>query len=418
MDEQRKSESELVPALRFEGFTDPWEQRKLGEYLCVSAETNKAYEFSREDVLSVSGEYGVVNQVEFQGRSFAGANVSGYGILRTGDLVYTKSPLKTNPYGIIKANLGRSGIVSTLYATYKTKNEANPRFIDVYFSLNPRVNRYLYPLVNKGAKNDMKVSAENAIRGYVVFPSLTEQAEIGALFAKIDSLIALHQRKYEKLKTVKQSLLEKMFPKEGEDVPELRFEGFTEPWEQCKLGEIAHRVTRKNEEGASDLPLTISAQHGLVDQRDFFGSQVASRDMRGYYLLEKGEFAYNKSTSGDSPWGAVKRLARYEKGCLSTLYICFGLDVGDPSFLVTYYETNRWHKGIRLIAAEGARNHGLLNIAPRDFFETELTLPGEIEEQSRIGALFAKLDSLIALHQRELEILKNLKKALLEKMFV
>ena len=418
MDEQRKSESELVPALRFEGFTDPWEQRKLGEYLCVSAETNKAYEFSREDVLSVSGEYGVVNQVEFQGRSFAGANVSGYGILRTGDLVYTKSPLKTNPYGIIKANLGRSGIVSTLYATYKTKNEANPRFIDVYFSLNPRVNRYLYPLVNKGAKNDMKMSAENAIRGYVVFPSLTEQAEIGALFAKIDSLIALHQRKYEKLKTVKQSLLEKMFPKEGEDVPELRFEGFTDPWEQRKLGEIAHRVTRKNEEGASDLPLTISAQHGLVDQRDFIGSQVASRDMRGYYLLEKGEFAYNKSTSGDSPWGAVKRLARYEKGCLSTLYICFGLDVGDPSFLVTYYETNRWHKGIRLIAAEGARNHGLLNIAPRDFFETELTLPGEIEEQSRIGALFARLDSLIALHQRELEILKNLKKALLEKMFV
>ena len=232
-------------------------------------------------------------------------------------------------------------------------------------------------------------------------PRSGEQVRIGALFAKIDSLIALHQRTYEKLKTVKQSLLEKMFPKEGEDVPELRFEGFTDPWEQRKLGEIAHRVTRKNEEGASDLPLTISAQHGLVDQRDFFGSQVASRDMRGYYLLEKGEFAYNKSTSGDSPWGAVKRLARYEKGCLSTLYICFGLDVGDPSFLVTYYETNRWHKGIRLIAAEGARNHGLLNIAPRDFFETELTLPGEIEEQSRIGALFARLDSLIALHQRE-----------------
>ena len=139
--------------------------------------------------------------------------------------------------------------------------------------------------------------------------------------------------------------------------------------------------------------------------------------MRGYYLLEKGEFAYNKSTSGDSPWGAVKRLARYEKGCLSTLYICFGLDVGDPSFLVTYYETNRWHKGIRLIAAEGARNHGLLNIAPRDFFETELTLPGEIEEQSRIGALFARLDSLIALHQRKYEKLKTVKQSLLEKMF-
>ena len=184
-------------------------------------------------------------------------------------------------------------------------------------------------------------------------------------------------------------------------VPALRFEGFSDPWEQRRLGEIAHRVIRKNEEGVSDLPLTISAQLGLVDQRDFFSSQVASRDLRGYYLLKKGEFAYNKSTSGDSPWGAVKRLTRYEKGCLSTLYICFGLDEGDPAFLVTYYETNRWHKGIRMIAAEGARNHGLLNIAPIDFFETKLTLPSEIEEQSRIGLFFQKLDSLITLHQRE-----------------
>ena len=200
-------------------------------------------------------------------------------------------------------------------------------------------------------------------------------------------------------------------------VPALRFEGFSDPWEQRRLGEIAHRVIRKNEEGVSDLPLTISAQLGLVDQRDFFSSQVASRDLRGYYLLKKGEFAYNKSTSGDSPWGAVKRLTRYEKGCLSTLYICFGLDEGDPAFLVTYYETNRWHKGIRMIAAEGARNHGLLNIAPIDFFETKLTLPSEIEEQSRIGLFFQKLDSLITLHQRKVDKLKTVKQSLLEKMF-
>ena len=204
---------------------------------------------------------------------------------------------------------------------------------------------------------------------------------------------------------------------EKRNVPKLRFPGFTDSWEQRRLGEVAHRVTRKNEEGMSDLPLTISAQHGLVDQRDFFNSQVASRDMRGYYLLERGEFAYNKSTSSDSPWGAIKRLTEYEKGCLSTLYICFGLDEGDPDFLVTYYETSRWHRGIRMIAAEGARNHGLLNIAPGDFFETELTLPGKIEEQTAIGALFAKLDSLIALHQRELDHVKELKKGLLQKMF-
>ena len=123
--------------------------------------------------------------------------------------------------------------------------------------------------------------------------------------------------------------------------------------------------------------------------------------MSGYYLLKNGEFAYNKSTSGDNPWGAIKRLAKYEKGCLSTLYICFGLDQGDPDFLVTYYETNRWHGAVQMIAAEGARNHGLLNIAPDDFFETALTLPCSTEEQKQIGCFFTQLDSLITLHQRK-----------------
>ena len=137
-------------------------------------------------------------------------------------------------------------------------------------------------------------------------------------------------------------------------------------WEQRKLGDIAERVTRKNENNESDLPLTISAQHGLIDQRLFFNAQVASRDMSGYYLLRQGEFAYNKSTSADSPWGAIKRLTRYEKGCVSTLYICFALLNANPDYLVTYYETNRWHKAVQMIAAEGARNHGLLNIAPDD----------------------------------------------------
>ena len=166
------------------------------------------------------------------------------------------------------------------------------------------------------------------------------------------------------------------------------------------MGDIAHRITRKNE-GESDLPLTISAQYGLVDQRTFFNNQVASKDMSGYYLLRKGEFAYNKSTSGDSPWGAVKRLDKYEKGCVSTLYICFGLDDAAPNFLVTYYETDRWYKTVQVIAAEGARNHGLLNIAPDDFFDTVLKLPSSREEQERIGALFFHLNNLITLHQRK-----------------
>lgn len=170
-------------------------------------------------------------------------------------------------------------------------------------------------------------------------------------------------------------------------------------WEQRKLGEIARRVTRKNEGCESNLPLTISAQYGLVDQRVYFNNQVASKDMSGYYLLRKGEFAYNKSTSADNPWGAIKRLVKYDKGCVSTLYICFELPNGDPDYLVAYYETNRWHKAVQLIAAEGARNHGLLNIAPDDFFETQLALPADVAEQTLIGTYFSHLDRLITLHQ-------------------
>ena len=139
--------------------------------------------------------------------------------------------------------------------------------------------------------------------------------------------------------------------------------------------------------------------------------------MSGYFLLHKGEFAYNKSTSTDSPWGAIKRLEKYDMGCVSTLYICFELLSGDPDFLVTYYETDRWYKAVQLIAAEGARNHGLLNIAPDDFFETQICIPKRIDEQRQIGAFFDRLDSLIALHQRKYDKLCVLKKSMLDKMF-
>ena len=202
--------------------------------------------------------------------------------------------------------------------------------------------------------------------------------------------------------------------------PALRFRGYSDDWEQRKLGEVVERIVRKNENLESTLPLTISAQYGLIDQNEFFDKRIASKDVSGYYLVRKGEFAYNKSTSSDAPWGAVKRLDRYESGVLSTLYIVFEiLDETETcsDYLVTYYSTDLWHKGVQAIAAEGARNHGLLNIAPVDFFETELMLPSNIVEQRKIGAYFKQLDSLITLHQRKLEKLKLVKKSMLEKMF-
>lgn len=178
-------------------------------------------------------------------------------------------------------------------------------------------------------------------------------------------------------------------------------------WEQRKLGDLVDRVTRKNQDLVSELPLTISAQYGLIDQNEFFDKRVASKDVSGYYLIENGEFAYNKSTSTDAPWGAIKRLDRYENGVLSTLYIVFGIKENNPvysDFLVSYYSTNLWHKGIHEIAAEGARNHGLLNIAPADFFETKLKIPQDIEEQKKIGKYFEELERLITLHHRKSNI--------------
>ena len=202
---------ERYPELRFPGFTDAWEQRKLNEFLSVSNLKNTENKYNKKNVLSVSGDYGIVNQIEFQGRSFAGASVSNYGVVEKGDIVYTKSPLKLNPYGIIKTNRINNGIVSTLYAIYKTKENCDSKFIEHYFNLDSRLNQYLKPLVNKGAKNDMKVSSENALVGEICFPQITEQEMIADLLDRLDIYITLHQRKLDHLQLQKKALLQQMF---------------------------------------------------------------------------------------------------------------------------------------------------------------------------------------------------------------
>ena len=175
-------------------------------------------------------------------------------------------------------------------------------------------------------------------------------------------------------------------------------------WEQRKLGELVDRVVRKNINNESTLPLTISAQYGLVDQITYFNNRVASRDVSNYYLVLNGEFAYNKSTSDGYPFGAVKRLDLYEKGVLSTLYIVFAPKKEqqiDSDYLTVFFDTDRWHKGVAERAAEGARNHGLLNISAEDFFDIDLSVPKDNVEQRQIGAFIRQLDNLITLHQRE-----------------
>ena len=407
--------SKKSPQLRFEGFTDDWEQRKLGDVISISSEKN-GNQFSRADVLSVSREAGVVNQIEYQGRSFAGASIANYRVVHKGDLIYTKSPLKGAPNGIFKTS-EVEGIVSPLYAVYQSR-EANAAFVGWLLSNDNFATHYLYPLVNKGSKNTLLVSDADAISGHLSFPNIEEQAKIVSFFTQLDNLIALHQRKLDLLKEQKKGYLQKMFPKNGEKIPELRIAGFADDWEDRKLSSIAERVTRKNKNNESTLPLTISAQDGLVDQNDYFNKQVASRDVTGYFLVKNGEFAYNKSYSNGYPWGAIKRLDKYEMGVLSTLYIVFKPTAINSQFLVSYYETTRWYREVSKNAAEGARNHGLLNISPNDFFNTLLTIPKSAEEQQQIGSFFKQLDDTIALHQRKLDLLKEQKKGFLQKMFV
>ena len=191
-------------------------------------------------------------------------------------------------------------------------------------------------------------------------------------------------------------------------------------WEQRKLGELVDRVVRKNTNNESTLPLTISAQYGLVDQITYFNNRVASRDVSNYYLVLNGEFAYNKSTSDGYPFGAVKRLDLYEKGVLSTLYIVFAPKKEqqiDSDYLTVFFDTDRWHKGVAERAAEGARNHGLLNISAEDFFDIDLSVPKDIVEQKQIGAFIRQLDNLITLHQRKCALLFSSLQALISMIF-
>ena len=202
------------------------------------------------------------------------------------------------------------------------------------------------------------------------------------------------------------------------NVPNLRFPEFEGEWEKMRLDAFTERVMRKNKSNQSRLPLTISAQYGLVDQITFFNKVVASTDLSNYYLLKKGEFAYNKSYSSDYPWGAIKRLDNYDQGALSSLYICFApQDNVVSDFILQYFESPKWHKGISEIAVEGARNHGLLNVAVQDFFHTYHYIPKDKKEQIKISKLLMLLDERIATQNKVINRLQSLIKGIANKSF-
>mgnify|MGYP000756582697 FL=1 len=199
--------------------------------------------------------------------------------------------------------------------------------------------------------------------------------------------------------------------------PKLRFPGFDEPWRVERLSDFADRVTRKNSKNETDLPLTISSKDGLVDQVSYFNKTVASKDMSGYYLLKNGEFAYNKSYSVGYDFGSIKRLDRYPMGALSTLYICFALKKHDSDFIKAYFDSLKWYREIYMISAEGARNHGLLNVPTEEFFDTKHYLPENTEEQRKIADFLITLERRIEAQQSLVDNLKKYKRGVMRAIF-
>ena len=413
-----EQKAKRVPAIRFAGFDDEWVEKKLDDISDVRDGTHASPLYKQEGypfVTSKNVKDGSINYDDIQ-----------YISKEDYDEINKRSKVDVNDIlmGMI-GTIGNLALVRT-EPSFAIKNVALIKDTQQVFFL------YLYHYLQSWNiieqlslgmdGGTQKFIALNKIRELnICIPSNKEQQKTGLFLESVSALISLEQKKYDKLTQVKKSMLEKMFPKEGATVPEIRFAGFTGEWDEKKLCEIADRITRKNQNLESNLPLTISAQYGLIDQNEFFDKRIASKDISGYYLVKNGEFAYNKSTSAEAPWGAVKRLDRYEMGVLSTLYIVFGIlenKQTDSNYLATYFNTNLWHKEVQLVAAEGARNHGLLNISADDFLQIDIMIPKNLEEQQKIGSYFSHLDSLISLQQRKLEKLKNIKKSLLEKMFV
>lgn len=403
-----------TPALRFRGFDGPWKKKKIKDIGVIMTGTTPPPSHT---------EYYSDNGIPW----VTPTDIDG---VIVGDTARKLSPAgekagRVAPAGTILvtciASLGKNALLTELGGFNQQINSLTPTGnFDSDFLLYDSFLWSAQMKRNAAAATMQIVNKTEFSELPTMIPSLTEQKRIGSFLRNVENLLELQQQKIKKAEQFRQAMLEKLFPAERADEPALRFRGFSGPWEKYKLGDIATRVTRKNSNLESTLPLTISAADGMVDQITYFNNRVASGNVRNYFLIKKGEFAYNKSYSDGYPFGAVKRLDRYDMGVLSVLYILFAPreELVSSDFLVAYYETSNWYKEVAARAAEGARNHGLLNISPNDFFDTELSIPATKKEQQKIGDFFRQLDSYISLQKEKLEKLRRLKAALLEKLFV
>ena len=247
----------MKPIVRIKGYEKDWISCLLSDCLTICNEKNHQLQYGKKDALSVSDEYGVVNQIQHLGRSYAGKDVSGYKILRKNQIVYTKSPLKQKPYGIIKVNDNEDGIVSVLYAVYDTKNGICPDFLNRYFEPYGRINKYLIPIINKGAKNTINVSDAQALQGRINIPvSEDEQKAIAGFFSDLDKLIVASTNRVSSLRKMKAASLQAMFPQKGETRPRVRFKGFEDEYSSMTANELFKTFDERNH---PELPVLSAA---------------------------------------------------------------------------------------------------------------------------------------------------------------
>lgn len=400
------------PKIRIKGFSGEWKRPLLEECLEISNEVNNQNLYGKNEVLSVSDESGVVNQIKHLGRSYAGKSLSGYKILRPDQIVYTKSPLRQKPFGIIKVNNGETGIVSVLYGIYDAKEGVYPKYIQRYFDPSNRINDYLLPLVNKGAKNTMNISDETALQGTIsIPPTQDEQKAICNVLDGIDAQILASTSRLDSLKQMKAASLQAMFPQEGETVPKVRFKEFKGEWDK---------------QSASDLFLSIDERN-----RPELPVLSACQDIRGMIPREKIGFNVSHDTSNEVTYKRVKpgqfviHLRSFQggfahssyDGIISPAYTVFDFkdkERHDDYYWKIVFMSRAFIDRLRLITY-GIRDGRSINFD--EFKDLSFLFPSK-EEQHAIATFFRSLDRQIALHTQRLEKLKQIKAACLDKMFV
>ena len=409
-------DNEKKPALRFKGFTDPWEQRKFSELVQIErgGSPRPIDDFITDAPNGLN--WVKIGDAPTQGNYITktAEKIRPEGLSKTrevhpGDLILSNSMSFGKPY-----IMGIDGCIHDGWLLIRnTYGVFDLTFLCHLLGTPQMLSQYRSLAAGSTVNNLNKELVGNTV---VTIPSITEQRVLGDYLEQLDNLITLHQRKYEKLVNIKKSMLDKMFPQNGASVPEIRFKGFTDPWEQRKLGEIAKEVVRNDP--ASDAPIMmITAGNGFIEQSDRYAFNNAGESLKKYILLERGELAYNHGASKLRPYGSCFALTTVEKARIPFVYHCFSVEKSNPEFLSIELNGANVENQLRKIVSSGARMDGLLNIAYSEYTEVTVQLPKK-EEQDWIAKFFKHLDTLITLHQRKLEKLQNIKKSCLEKMFV